>query len=938
MATCELCNCFDLGCSPNCCNFEFILNDTPVLATQDGLHILSYIQEGQDNKNGGLQFLIGDPIVFPASWFNSQGLVKFQLTLPDGEIFTYQTYTCFEFERIISTTPETSENIQCLGSNNPNDICTVCDLLAALGVSSQLLVEIRNNTLFLDTPLSQLGKEATLQDILTAINTSGGNYALESTLQLVLTALSGIALDSTLQSILTALGSGLAQETTLQTVAKETTLQAVITALSGLSTETTLGSVLTQLQNLNLVDFSTETTLQALLLAIQNLPAGGDATAANQVLEIAQLTTLNSKDFATQTTLQAVLTALGPLATQTTVGQILTELQSLNTVDFATQTTLASVLSQLNNVSLESTLQSALTQLQNLNLKDFATQTTLLAILTELQSFSFGDATAANQVLEIAELTSLNSKDFSTETTLQSVLAALLLSGQELTLQSILTALGPLATEVTLGQVLTELQSANVLLTSIDSGVNSISPYMPSFDTYLSNLNTIQGDIALIVGQLDAPISTLGTEVTLQAILTALGGIGGGDASAANQLLEIAELQSLNLKDFATESTLQGVLTALGGGLATEATLQLALVELIGLFTIGQSTQVLIGDFVETAPATDTASSGLNGRLQRIAQRLSTLINLFPTSIGQKTMANSLAVTIASNQSAIPISGTVTANAGTNLNTSALALETTQVTQNANIGATNETVALTDTATSGLNGLFKRLLQRITTLITNLGTPFQAGGSIGNTQFGATQSGSWTVTANAGTNLNTSLLATEATQTTQNTRIGDLTETAPATDTASSGLNGRLQRIAQRLTSLIALLPTSLGQKTMANSLAVTLASDQSALNVTSNTTIGTTTTQTSVTAAAALNQGSQTLIAANANRKKLVIANNTNRIIYVLIGGGTANTTTQFSFPIPVGGKEILKSSQDCDTTFAFTYSIQQATSTGTVLITSIV
>ena len=42
-------------------------------------------------------------------------------------------------------------------------------------------------------------------------------------------------------------------------------------------------------------------------------------------------------------------------------------------------------------------------------------------------------------------------------------------------------------------------------------------------------------------------------------------------------------------------------------------------------------------------------------------------------------------------------------------------------------------------------------------------------------------------------------------------RVGIITETAPATDTASSGLNGRLQRIAQRLTSLIALLPTALG-------------------------------------------------------------------------------------------------------------------------------
>jgi hypothetical protein len=45
---------------------------------------------------------------------------------------------------------------------------------------------------------------------------------------------------------------------------------------------------------------------------------------------------------------------------------------------------------------------------------------------------------------------------------------------------------------------------------------------------------------------------------------------------------------------------------------------------------------------------------------------------------------------------------------------------------------------------------------------------------------------------------------------TDQVQLGALTETAPATDTASSGLNGRLQRIAQRLTSLIALLPASL--------------------------------------------------------------------------------------------------------------------------------
>jgi hypothetical protein len=52
--------------------------------------------------------------------------------------------------------------------------------------------------------------------------------------------------------------------------------------------------------------------------------------------------------------------------------------------------------------------------------------------------------------------------------------------------------------------------------------------------------------------------------------------------------------------------------------------------------------------------------------------------------------------------------------------------------------------------------------------------------------------------------------AQDTTLATTNTEVGGLTETVPATDTASSGLNGRLQRVAQRITSLIALLPTAL--------------------------------------------------------------------------------------------------------------------------------
>lgn len=69
--------------------------------------------------------------------------------------------------------------------------------------------------------------------------------------------------------------------------------------------------------------------------------------------------------------------------------------------------------------------------------------------------------------------------------------------------------------------------------------------------------------------------------------------------------------------------------------------------------------------------------------------------------------------------------------------------------------------------------------------------------------------------------------ATEAKQDAEIVLVGSVTETAPLTDTASSGLNGRLQRIAQRLTSLIGLFPASIGQKAKAASLAVALPTDQ---------------------------------------------------------------------------------------------------------------
>lgn len=141
--------------------------------------------------------------------------------------------------------------------------------------------------------------------------------------------------------------------------------------------------------------------------------------------------------------------------------------------------------------------------------------------------------------------------------------------------------------------------------------------------------------------------------------------------------------------------------------------------------------------------------------------------------------------------------------------------------------------------------------------------------------------------------------AVPVTDTANGTLIGAVAETAPASDTASSGTNGRLQRIAQRLTSLIALLPASLGQKAMASSLAVTVASDQSAI-ATTNTPAAAARTYATPTRQAA-SATSVTLMASNASRRGLTIQNSSGgAILYVKFG--TTATATDCSFELAAG------------------------------------
>lgn len=154
-------------------------------------------------------------------------------------------------------------------------------------------------------------------------------------------------------------------------------------------------------------------------------------------------------------------------------------------------------------------------------------------------------------------------------------------------------------------------------------------------------------------------------------------------ATSAKQDTGNTSLATIAGKDFATQTTLAALLTELQ--LKADLTdTQPVSVQSSALPT-GAATSAkqdaqsaLIGDLVEAAPASDTASSGLNGRLQRIAQRITSLIALFPTALGQSTMANSFRVVLASDQSAIPTTPTKNYITGT-LKTAQITVGTSQV-------------------------------------------------------------------------------------------------------------------------------------------------------------------------------------------------------------------------------------------------------------------
>jgi hypothetical protein len=281
-----------------------------------------------------------------------------------------------------------------------------------------------------------------------------------------------------------------------------------------------------------------------------------------------------------------------------------------------------------------------------------------------------------------------------------------------------------------------------------------------------------------------APTLTVAGTVTAD-----LGDIGTA-ATAANQATMIGHVDGI-----------EGLLTTIGGNVDGLEGFTDGVEGSLSTIAANQAAQsTLVGAATETAPATDTASSGLNGRLQRIAQRLSSLLPSGLTVTASRLLVDGSGVTQ-------PVSGSVTADLG-DIGTAATAAN--QATMIGHVDGIETLLTTIGGNVDGLEGFTDGVEGSLSSIIGHVDGLEGLLTSIGGNVDGLEGFTDGVEASLSSIDTKTSALALETTQTAQSILYGAVTETAPASDTASSGLNGRLQRIAQRLTSLIALIPSGL--------------------------------------------------------------------------------------------------------------------------------
>lgn len=209
------------------------------------------------------------------------------------------------------------------------------------------------------------------------------------------------------------------------------------------------------------------------------------------------------------------------------------------------------------------------------------------------------------------------------------------------------------------------------------------------------------------------------------------------------------------------------------------------------------------------------------------------------------------------------------------------------------LGAPGATACATDTGSCSTNQQLQRAIQRLTTLITTMGSPFQAGGSIGNTTFAVTNVGTFADQSTLQTQTDTTMVG--------GVNIKEINAVTPLMGAGATGTGSQRVTAAQDTTTIAGSAPGTAGTPS---------ANVVSIQGVASGTTVPVTTSSAGATS----NNGSttittgatfQTLLASNAARKGCLIQNPTTatEVLFVSVGIATGSATTAKSYTLNPGG-----------------------------------
>jgi hypothetical protein len=216
---------------------------------------------------------------------------------------------------------------------------------------------------------------------------------------------------------------------------------------------------------------------------------------------------------------------------------------------------------------------------------------------------------------------------------------------------------------VELGNVNTELNTQTIALGDINAELDTQTIALGDINTELNTQTVALSDVNASLNNIESYTLELANaiEVNATAVTVATKGlmIAGAAPDSTFRFLNVSTLGRLSVDvDSApvtavTNANLDVALSTLNAE-ATQLLIKAKADNLdVALSTVAKDTtllasNVLTGAVTETAPVTDTGSSGLNGRLQRIAQNISSLITKLPAALGITTAAGSLSIAPAS--------------------------------------------------------------------------------------------------------------------------------------------------------------------------------------------------------------------------------------------------------------------------------------------------